>query len=64
MTPENLTQEQTKLLEIHEKKNHCVTIKEIQVMAKWVFLIPNFHSANHQFARRACLDAHTRNTGG
>ena len=34
MTPENLTQDQTKLLEIHDKKNNCVPIKEIQVMAK------------------------------
>ena len=33
MTPETLTQEQTKILEIHDKKNHCVPIKEIQVMA-------------------------------
>ena len=32
MTPENLTQEHTTLLEIHDKTNHCVTIKEIQVM--------------------------------
>ena len=34
MTPKNLTQEQTKLLDIHDKKNHCVPIKEIEVMAK------------------------------
>ena len=27
MTPKNLTQDQTKLLEIHDKKNHCVPIK-------------------------------------
>ena len=33
MTPESVTQEQTKLLEIHDKTNHCVPIKEIQVMA-------------------------------
>ena len=33
MTPKTLTQNQTKLLEIHDKTNHCVTIKEIQVMA-------------------------------
>ena len=34
MTPKTLTQDQTKLLEIHYKTNHCVPIKEIQVMAK------------------------------
>ena len=34
MTPKTLTQEQKKLLEIHDKKNHCVPIKETQVMAK------------------------------
>ena len=33
MTPETLTQERTKLLEIHNRTNHCVPIKEIQVMA-------------------------------
>ena len=33
MTPENLTQDQMKLLEIHDRTNHCVSIKEIQVMA-------------------------------
>ena len=32
MTPETLTQEQMKLLEIHDRTNHCVPIKEIQVM--------------------------------
>ena len=29
MTPETITQEQTKLLEIHDKRSHCVPIKEI-----------------------------------
>ena len=33
MTPKTLTQEQMKLVEIHERKNYCVPIKEIQVMA-------------------------------
>ena len=33
MTPKTLTQEQTKLLEIHNRTNQCVPIKEIQVMA-------------------------------
>ena len=33
MTPETLTKEQTKPLEIHDRTNHCVPIKEIQVMA-------------------------------
>ena len=33
MTPETITQEQTKFLENHDKTNHCVPIKEIQVMA-------------------------------
>ena len=33
MTPETLTQELTKLLDIHDRTNHCVPIKEIQVMA-------------------------------
>ena len=33
MTPETLTQKQTKILEIHDNTNHCVPIKEIQVMA-------------------------------
>ena len=33
MTPETLTQDHTKLLEIHNRTNHCVPIKEIQVMA-------------------------------
>ena len=33
ITPETLTQEQMKLLEIHDRTNHCVPIKEIQVMA-------------------------------
>ena len=33
MTPKNLTQEQTKILEIHDKTNRCVPIKEIQLMA-------------------------------
>ena len=33
MTPETLTQEQMKLLEIHDRTNHCLPIKEIQVMA-------------------------------
>ena len=33
MTPETLTQEHMKPLEIHDKTNHCVPIKEIQVMA-------------------------------
>ena len=33
MTPETLTQEQMKLLEIHDRTNHCVPIKEVQVMA-------------------------------
>ena len=33
MTPDTFTQEQTKLLEIHNRTNHCVSIKEIQVMA-------------------------------
>ena len=33
MNLETLTQEQKKLLEIHYKTNHCVPIKEIQVMA-------------------------------
>ena len=28
MTPKTLTQEQTKLLDIHNKTNHCVPIKE------------------------------------
>ena len=31
MTPKTLTQEQTKLLEIYDKTNHCLPIKEIQV---------------------------------
>ena len=33
MTPGYLTQEQMKLLEIQDRTNHCVPIKEIQVMA-------------------------------
>ena len=33
MTPETLMQEQMRLLEIHDRTNHCVPIKEIQVMA-------------------------------
>ena len=33
MTPETLMQEQMKLLEIHDITNHCLPIKEIQVMA-------------------------------
>ena len=33
MTPETLTQERTKLLEICNRKNNCVPIKEIQVLA-------------------------------
>ena len=37
MTPETLTQEQMKLLENHDRTNHCVPIKEIQVMATMVF---------------------------
>ena len=36
MTPKTLTQEQKKLLEIHDKKNHCVPIKEIQVIATMI----------------------------
>ena len=33
MTPETITQEKIKLLEIHYRKNHFVPIKEIKVMA-------------------------------
>ena len=33
MTHKTLTQEKMKLLEIHDRTNHCVLIKEIQVMA-------------------------------
>ena len=33
MTPETLRQEQMKLLEIHDRTNHCAPIKEMQVMA-------------------------------
>ena len=33
MTPKTLTQKQMKSLEIHHRTNHCVSIKEIQVMA-------------------------------
>ena len=29
MTPKTITQEQTKHSEIHDRKNHCVPIKEI-----------------------------------
>ena len=32
VTPKTLTQEQMKLLEIHERTNHCVPIKEILMM--------------------------------
>ena len=33
MTPETLTQDQMKILEIHDRTNHCMSIKEIQVLA-------------------------------
>ena len=33
MTPKTQTQEQIQLLEIHDRTNHCLPIKEIQVMA-------------------------------
>ena len=33
MTPKTLTQEQMELLEIHDRTNHFMPIKEIQVMA-------------------------------
>ena len=33
MNPETLTQDQMKILEIHDRTNHCMSIKEIQVLA-------------------------------
>ena len=64
MTPKTLTQQQMKLLEIHDQTNHCVPIKEIQVKHQWESSIPILHPANRQFVRRACSDVHKINPGG
>ena len=64
ITPETLTQDQMKLLEIHDRTNQCVPIKKYKSWHQWASSIPILHSVNHQFVRRACLDVHTRNHGG
>ena len=44
MTLETLTQEQMKLLEVHDRTNHGEPIKEIQVMASMGILDPKLAS--------------------
>ena len=64
MTPENLTQEQMKLLEINDRTNHSVQIKIYKLWHQWASSIPSLHPNNHQFVRRACSDVHKRNPRG